>query len=107
MASFDIPPEAHVGFSPRGTPLDDFIENHTERVQAELDRDAELDMVRIHTAQDCRAMQTRLQRLKNRFKQGRGYLTAEEIAQASNDPDSSQVKKLGKAVEKEKRSRGE
>ncbi len=107
MSSSDVPPEADVAFYPRGMPLDDFLESHTGRVQAALDVDPELDLIRISTAKECREMQTRLQRQKNRFKQGRGYLTAEDIARVANDPNAPEVRSLAKAVEAEKRSRGE
>lgn len=107
MASSDIPPEAEAEYYPRGMPLDEFLSDHTARVQAALDAHPGLDLVRVRTSSECRAMQTRLQRLKNKFKQGRGYLTGEDIARASHDPDAPEVKKLADAVEKEKRSRGE
>lgn len=107
LASIDIPPEADAGYYPRGMPLDDFLDDHTARVQAKLDANPGLDLIRVHTAVECRAMQTRLQRLKNRFKKDRGYLTAGDIARAANDPDAPEIKKLSRAVEKEKRNRDE
>lgn len=107
MALIDIPPGTNVEFYPRGVPLDDFLDDHTARVQAELDARPGLDLVRVHTARECRAMQVRLQRIKNRYKQGKGFLTAEDIARAADDPNAPEVRKLADAIEKEKRSRGE